>query len=704
MSTTLKEKLWKELEKWSISLVDTNGSDEGGFFIEKEEDRENYTAELRLSYTRKLNQNLPGELSTFLEHPGEDEGCLDYEELITSRIRQCFIRGVAGVGKTSLIEYIALKWAKGELFNDDKGDARFDFLFVIKCRELDEKDKETIGEFFARKFDVNVNELRNNGEKVLLIIDGLDEDADLQKSLQGNSKLRELMLENGSFLKGHATLATGRPHIESIIDALKKVIGEYKRIEVTGLSAKEVHKQIDRIANNNEMTASKIKQKVESSACMRALAAIPQYLKTLCYVTTIQGKSSDVEDTMTSLYIWTLYSFWTQHVNDKGNYERNGVYDCFNDPETKAFIRVLSNISYELLKQDKIIFKHKDFPEIAKLAAKNPAMFNTFFVKKKTHLQPLYQFKHLTMHEFFAATHCFLTKIPAEVVLERKFYEVARFIGGFIAAEESDDDESITTGYINCLKDANADECKKGKAVSYFNSVLNCLQRLKVQGEFAQHFALGLFREMFKGGENLHDASVHTIPRFQCVVGDPAFVYYDMTQIQLDVLVHFIKLMKENNLLNKLNETTLRIRFSDLTQHSYYGDGDNALNDLFKTFLSFKNVWFTYCESNSFPWMKMVEVKCPTQSKLDHLYINRCFMTEEDTIQLVKIIPFAARVELIDITLRDDVLEKLLVAIKEEQNQKRARLTELKMNYCRIKSDFKKKFMSLKGVETKIIK
>eukprot|EP00794_Sanderia_malayensis_P004992 gene4992-5651_t len=335
MSTTLKEKLWKELEKWSISLVDTNGSDEGGFFIEKEEDRENYTAELRLSYTRKLNQNLPGELSTFLEHPGKDEGCLDYEELITSRIRQCFIRGVPG------------------------------------CRELDEEDEETIEGFFKRKFDVNVNELRNNGEKVLLIIDGLDEGADLQKSLQGNSKLREPMLENGSFLKGHATLATGRPHIESIIDALKKVIGEYKRIEVTGLSAKEVHKQIDRIANNNEMTASKIKQKVESSACMRALAAIPQYLKTLCYVTTIQGKSSDVEDTMTSLYIWTLYSFWTQHVNDKGNYERNGVYDCFNDPETKTFIRVLSNISYELLKQDKIIFKHKDFPEIAKLTAEN---------------------------------------------------------------------------------------------------------------------------------------------------------------------------------------------------------------------------------------------------------------------------------------------------------------------------------------------
>eukprot|EP00794_Sanderia_malayensis_P004988 gene4988-5646_t len=102
--------------------------------------------------------------------------------------------------------------------------------------------------------------------------------------------------------------------------------------------------------------------------------------------------------------------------------------------------------------------------------------------------------------------------------------------------------------------------------------------------------------------------------------------------------------------------------------------------------------------------MKMVEEKCPTQSKLDHLYINRCFMTEKDATQLVKIIPFAARVEIIDITLSNDVLEKLFTAIKEEQDQKRARLTELKMNYCRIKGDFKKKFMSLKGVETKIIK
>ena len=82
----------------------------------------------------------------------KDQGALEYEKLITANDRHCFLRGVAGIGKTSLLEYMTLKWAKRELFKDDDGRELFDFLFLIKCRELEESKSETIEAFIKRKF------------------------------------------------------------------------------------------------------------------------------------------------------------------------------------------------------------------------------------------------------------------------------------------------------------------------------------------------------------------------------------------------------------------------------------------------------------------------------------------------------------------------------------------------------------------------
>ena len=38
-----------------------------------------------------------------------------YEELLTSNDRFCLLRGIAGIGKTSLLDCLMLKWASGKL-------------------------------------------------------------------------------------------------------------------------------------------------------------------------------------------------------------------------------------------------------------------------------------------------------------------------------------------------------------------------------------------------------------------------------------------------------------------------------------------------------------------------------------------------------------------------------------------------------------
>ena len=699
-----RQKLRKELSSWKVRLINTSDDDESATFVVHDRERTKYTAQLRLSYGRKLNQKLPEELSMFINKQVEDEGCLQYEELITADEKKCFIRGVAGIGKTCLLEYIALKWARKELFQDDDGNDLFDFLFLIKCRELEEEKNETIQEFILRRFDVDTERLEDHGNRVLIIVDGLDEDTKLEKSLDNDSsKLSMLLCHKSKFLKGHATIISGRPHIESTLNEFEKITGEYRRIEVTGLSQKAVDEHIDVIADKNEEMAQKIKDAIKSSTNMSALASIPQYLETLCCVIAIKGKDETAIHTMTPLYVWILTSFWIQHVQSQGS-KKKGAYEIFEDENVVNFITKLSSISFQLLKDDKIVFKKQEIPLIEKVAEQYPEMFSTFFTKLARHRKPLYQFKHLTLHEFFVAIHCMLSGLEIQEILKKGWYEVARFIGGFTAAKELADDDDIVYAYIDCLenglqktarhKDINGRN--ETEMESFFNSVLDFLEHLpKGKGEFAQHYALSLFHEMFKPGSKISGVNIDVIPRFQKVVGDPAFIFYSMTQMQLSSVVHFIELLKSNQMQHSLNEVTLRIRFATLTHKK-------TLEELFMSLLSFKNVWFTYCEFSDYPWKK--SCYAPEESKLDHLYLNKCEMTENETKQLAHLIPFAEKVELIDLALSNKSLTELFEAIKEEHAKGRSRLRELKMNYCKVNGDFKKKFMSLKHVDVYIIK
>ena len=671
-----------ELDLWKIHLINTN--EDGKLFIGHKGKREKYTAKLRLFQTKTQSQAMPEELRMFMNKPKAEEGCLEYDELITAKEKNCFLRGVAGIGKTSLIEYLALKWAKRDLFLDANGNDLFDFLFLIKCRELEESKNETIEGFFKRKFGVDSSKLKEHGERILIIVDGIDEAAKLGESIRNDTKLQALLKRDHEFLKGHATIISGRPHIESVLNRVEDEIGEYKRIEVAGLSPTEIRKHIDVMASGNQAVAKKIKDTIDSSSNMSALAAIPQYLGTICCVIAMQGEGAKLNtETMTPLYVWTLASFWIQYVQDKGHDEM-GFKETFNDKGNAQLYIKISLISFELLKKNKIVFEEGDFPDINKFSKENQEMFSTFFIKKPSHTIPSYQFVHLTLQEFFAATHCMLNRIEITEVLQLELYEVVRFIGGLIAAKESPDDRNIVKIYITSLENAKEKQERSTDAVTFFNSVL---KHFKSKSEFAQHYALSLFHEMFESANSerhlsLADLNIDIIPRFQDVVGEPAFVYYAMSQIALSDLVHFIESMFTNGLQHNLQKITVRIRFSSL-------ENKETIKKLFKSFLFFKNVWFTGCKFASYPWEMMSESGIsPVESKLAHLYVEGCNVSEIELNQLAYVIPFAEKVELIQLNPNDANCQAIFDAIKKEHGIGRSKLRELRMVYCDVKDKF----------------
>ena len=61
---------------------------------------------------------------------------LDIFDVIKEEDKYVVMNGIPGVGKTTLINSLLYKWSCGEIWNGENGNPKFDFVFVLYCREL----------------------------------------------------------------------------------------------------------------------------------------------------------------------------------------------------------------------------------------------------------------------------------------------------------------------------------------------------------------------------------------------------------------------------------------------------------------------------------------------------------------------------------------------------------------------------------------
>ena len=128
--------------------------------------------------------------------------------------KKLLILGRAGIGKSTLCQYIANQWAEGKLW---KG--KFDALFWVPLRKLQNvHSAETAASVLfrlccqeIRLFTRDVrNYLKQNPERILLVLDGLDE-----MTLAQDSRQKMIIDE---LLKFPHWILTSRPHAaESIV-------------------------------------------------------------------------------------------------------------------------------------------------------------------------------------------------------------------------------------------------------------------------------------------------------------------------------------------------------------------------------------------------------------------------------------------------------------------------------------------------------
>ncbi|XP_039477705.1 NLR family CARD domain-containing protein 3-like [Oreochromis aureus] len=347
----------------------------------------------------------------FKKSPGRDEP-----------MRTVLTKGVAGIGKTVLIQKFTLDWAE-EQANQD-----IQFTFPFTFRELNvlkEKQFSLVGlvhHFFTETKKAGI--CRFEHFQVVFILDGLDECrppldfhhnetlTDITQSASVDVLLTNLI--RGELLPSARVWITTRPAAASQIPPqfVDRVT------EVRGFTD-EQKEEYFRKRFRDEEQASRIISHIKSSRSLHIMCHIPVF----CWITATvledmlkTREGGILPRTLTEMYIHFLV---VQSKVRKIKYDGGAETDCHWGPGSKKMIESLGKLAFDQLLKGNLIFYESDLTECGidiRAASVYSGVFTQIFKEEKGLYQDtVFCFIHLSVQEFLAALHVHLTFINSGV-------------------------------------------------------------------------------------------------------------------------------------------------------------------------------------------------------------------------------------------------------------------------------------------------
>ncbi|XP_028675062.2 NACHT, LRR and PYD domains-containing protein 3-like [Erpetoichthys calabaricus] len=352
------------------------------------------------------------------------------------------VSGVAGIGKTTMVQKIMFDWARGTRYQ------MFTFVFLFKFRELNLLDYENepqmpltrlIVKHYEYLNDPRLREIFQKPESLLFILDGLDEYkhkpehtheqlcSDPDEHVPVHILLTSLVRR--TLLKGCSVLITSRP---IALQAL--VMDRVDRFaQILGFFPEERLMYFKKFFGDIELSM-KVFQYVEENAILYAMCFNPSYCWIICSVLkshfmTPEDERGAAPRTLTEVYVMLIRNILTNHKGEA--------------KDQRGLLVNLGKMAYYGLANRILVFN--DTFEMSSFGVHPvlPSQVLSGLLKEippreRTMDHTMYTFYHLTIQEFIAACSFYLDpSADIEELLKKldsckegRFEILTRFLAG----------------------------------------------------------------------------------------------------------------------------------------------------------------------------------------------------------------------------------------------------------------------------------
>ncbi|XP_051884730.1 NLR family CARD domain-containing protein 3-like [Pristis pectinata] len=356
--------------------------------------------------------------------------------------RVTLVQGVAGIGKSVMMQKLAHSWACGTIYTG------FYMLLYFSFRELNTiTEKISLTELIICSYPhltVSCKKLLEFSAGILFLLDGLDE---FKWSLEFNvdsvdcpsiaQHINHLIVSiiKGDLLHDATVLITSRP---TSIDLEHKT--HFNRCaEILGFSRKEIAAYFLKCLKDKNV-ADRVFQTVKSIDSLYGLCYVPAFCDILCFYLRKSFHSTGKWSNLSSFprTITDLFLRFTKCLLGSTNGEEDSESFYIEDEDKNEIIN-LAQLAWDGVINKTIIFSSKDIERnISQKAKVKKSFWKKILTKESLEMMHshIWQFFHLTHQEFFAALYCISGVDHVHKAFSSKgstFEIVLRFTAGLVS-------------------------------------------------------------------------------------------------------------------------------------------------------------------------------------------------------------------------------------------------------------------------------
>ena len=314
------------------------------------------------------------------------------------------LEGRPGSGKTTLVHKIIKDWTKGKVLVNAR------WVVLITLRDLNNRKVETLNDvltYFCQNDEgISKDVVRDNGEGLCLVIDGLDE---YQPQDRNCSPIYQVLYK--TILPKAMVIVSSRPA------ATKDLKWEKlnKRIEVFGFTRKQIYEYIDYFpfgstssdSDVSKLYLAKLKEYLYSNPIILNMCYLPVHAAMICFL--FKSKSEHIPITRTKIYEEFTCSTILRHLTRYNHEARLESLQGLTGDTKKHFdelcflaFRMTVNSKQVVIPQEMgVQLSEGSLPEDMKYLG----LVTISRTAKLSGFHSSYTFLHLTFQEFLAAVY-----------------------------------------------------------------------------------------------------------------------------------------------------------------------------------------------------------------------------------------------------------------------------------------------------------